>query len=169
MTSKMERYVLKYSRIYKTEPAENTQITLRRERRSVMRKRTCLMTVWLCFLAIGCQDIKTIWSAEAPSPDGHWVATARTIQHFGPGTAGVETNVYLKRTNDSNPPAEVLGFFHDPRDTSHTIDLTMKWITPSHLEVTYDGRADLSFQVVKFGGLDITVRNLSRPNANSSE
>jgi hypothetical protein len=37
----------------------------------------------------------------------------------------------------------------------------MNWLTPSHLEVTYDGHADLDFQVVKYGRVAISVRDLS--------
>jgi hypothetical protein len=37
----------------------------------------------------------------------------------------------------------------------------MKWLTPTHVEVTYDGRGNLDFQVVKYGGVAISVRDLS--------
>jgi len=38
----------------------------------------------------------------------------------------------------------------------------MKWLNPSHLEVTYDGKADLNLQVVKLAGTDISLRDLSK-------
>jgi hypothetical protein len=37
----------------------------------------------------------------------------------------------------------------------------MKWVTPSQLDVTYDRHPDLSFQVVKYGGINISVQDLS--------
>ena len=43
----------------------------------------------------------------------------------------------------------------------------MKWATPSHLEVTYDGKADLGLQVVKYSGIDISVRDLSGKTTNA--
>jgi len=43
-----------------------------------------------------------------------------------------------------------------------TINLKMKWLDSSHLEVTYDGHADLDFEVAGYGGVDISVRNVSR-------
>jgi hypothetical protein len=114
----------------------------------------------LCAWPLGCQqDVQTIWSAEARSPDGHWLATAQTIQHFGPGAAGIETKVYLKFL--SNTPTQILEFFHDGNDASSTINLTMKWATPSHLDVTYNGLASLDFQAVKCGGVEISVRVVS--------
>jgi hypothetical protein len=84
------------------------------ETRSSIHKTISLIVLWVCVvLGVGCrQDVQTIWSAEARSPDGLWLATAHTVQHFGPGTAGIVTSVYLKRTNDSNSPTEILGFFH---------------------------------------------------------
>jgi len=38
----------------------------------------------------------------------------------------------------------------------------MNWLTPSYLvEVTYEGHADQYFQVVKYGGVAISLRDLS--------
>jgi hypothetical protein len=38
----------------------------------------------------------------------------------------------------------------------------MKWLAPAHLEVTYDGgRASIEFQVVKYSGVEISVRDIS--------
>ena len=117
-----------------------------------------------CVLFFGCrQDVQTIWSSEARSPDGHWLATAKTTQHFGPGTAGIETTVQLKFV--SNPPTEILVFSHDGNDTSRTINLAMKWVTPTHLDLTYNGRASLDFQVVKCGGVEISVRVVPDPGS----
>jgi hypothetical protein len=42
----------------------------------------------------------------------------------------------------------------------------MKWATPAHLEVMYDGHADIGFQVVKYAGIDISVRNVSAQTTN---
>jgi len=41
------------------------------------------------------------------------------------------------------------------------MNLTMKWLTPSHLEVTFSGHPDLNFQVVRYAGIEISVRDLS--------
>src|SRR5260370_33843110 len=87
-----------------------------------IRKAMLLIAVGVCVLGVGCQHVQTIWSAKVRSPDGHWVAIARTIQHFGPGTAGIETIVYLKR-NSSHPTAVCL-FSHAGRNQSRSINLT---------------------------------------------
>lgn len=113
--------------------------------------------MWL--LTLGCQDVKTIWSMEVRSPDGHWLAIAKTVQHFGPGTAGIQTIVYLKSNSDD--PTQILLLSHNGDDQSPLINLTMKWISPTHLYVAYTGHPTLDVQTVKFGGIDISVQNLS--------
>ena len=132
-------------------------------------------------LVSGCRDVPTIWKAEAQSPDGSWLASAHTEQNGGFGSASIITGVSLKRadgTVNSGQPFEVLDFWCygsaprayvlDPANAGGTINLTMKWLTPSHLEVTYDGRADLNLQVVKFAGVDISLRNLSKESDTTS-
>jgi hypothetical protein len=125
-----------------------------------------------CVLEIGCRVDPTVWHAEIPSPDGVWVAIADTSQNGGPGNAAIATTVSLKGTRISNGPQLVLGFNCDgpvPRpytldnvaNTGGTIDLQMKWLTPSHLEVTYKGHPDVYLQTVKLWGIDISLRNLS--------
>ena len=42
------------------------------------------------------------------------------------------------------------------------------WITPSHLAVTYKGRASLDFQV-KIADIDVTVQDLSREPTNTKD
>jgi hypothetical protein len=54
----------------------------------------------------------------------------------------------------------------DNANAGGTIDLTMKWLTPSHLQVTYDGRADLYFQAVRYDGIDVSVQDLSSETTN---
>jgi hypothetical protein len=59
-------------------------------------------------------------------------------------------------------PVLILGFFHHEKNPSDTINLTMKWPSPSHLDVSYDGRAaSLDFQAIKCGGVEISVHDLS--------
>ena len=42
----------------------------------------------------------------------------------------------------------------------------MKWVAPTHLEVTYDGHATVNLQVVRYGDVDISLRDLSKePNS----
>jgi hypothetical protein len=129
-----------------------------------------LVTAAICFMgSFGCRGEDTIWTAEESSPDGRWLASARTVETSGFGTGDIETDVYLKWTRSSKPAVAVLGFVHDPRSQSKTIDISMKWITPSHLDVTYAGHARVDFQVVKYGDVDISLRDLSSIQENNSQ
>ena len=133
-----------------------------------------LLIIGVCVSASGCRptiDSLTIWKAEVRSPDGLWIASVRTIQNGGFGSARIDTVVYLKQSRGSQPPVEILAFdcpgpaarpnVLDNSNAGGTIDLTMKWVTPSHLQVTYDGHADLYFQAVRYVGINISVQDLS--------
>ena len=130
-----------------------------------IRKAIPLIIIGVCVLGSACRsDVQTTWSAEARSQDGNWLASARTEEHSGFGTAGVETDVYLKWLNSSKPPQLIVVFFPQ----SAEINLAMKWATRSHLDVTYNGRARVDLQVVKCGDVDISLRDLSRETDNAA-
>lgn len=127
-----------------------------------VRKAVSLITIEVCILLCGCGPTTT-WSAESRSPDGHWLAVARSEQWSGPGNAYDATTVYLKWLKGSQPPMQVLGFSHQYA----TMNLKMEWVTPTHLHVTYGESArpgdhvSLDFQVVKCAGIDISAQYLS--------
>ena len=134
--------------------------------RSAVLKAPSLITIAICVLLSGCRDNPTTtWSAEARSPDGHWVASARTDQYSGPGNAGLYTTVNLRRTSGQKNPMQIL--LLDQQETG-PITLKMNWLTPSHLEVAYTKHPSLDFQVVKCAGIDISVRDLSNEAINTS-
>lgn len=137
---------------------------------TAIRGAISLMAIGLCLLGVGC-SAPTVWKAEAPSPDGHSIAIVRTVQGGGFGTANIDTTVYLKSTYYSNPPIQILGFSCEgpvPRpyvldnvaNVGGTINLRMKWLTPSHLQVTYTGHPVLYFQAVKVWGIDVSLQEL---------
>jgi hypothetical protein len=144
-----------------------------------------LMILGVSLLWSGCRpslDDLTVWKTEVRSPDGLWIASARTIQNGGFGSAHIDTLVYLQQTNASQPSTQVLGFdcegpvphpyaLDNVANAGGTINLTMQWLTPSHLDVTYDGRkGNLGFQVVKIAGtIDISVHDLSREQTKSKD
>jgi hypothetical protein len=128
-----------------------------------------ILVIGVCLLEYGCPwlGVKTIWAAQTQSPDGRWVAMAKTELHVGGGLAGCETIVYLKRSGFFHyfrRPTVVLEFLPDeyqnvPLDT---IDLKMKWQTLSHLDVSYYGPARRGYYLKRYLDVDITVRDLSR-------
>jgi len=126
----------------------------------------------LCSISVtGCRSVPTIWRQELKSPDGAWLAIAHTEQDGGFGSAFIGTSVDLKSTNrtvNRGKPFNVL-FFDCPGPAPHayvldnanaggTIGLRMKWPDSSHLEVTYDGTAQVDLQVVRFAGVNISLQ-----------
>jgi hypothetical protein len=134
--------------------------------RSAALKATSLITIAACVLLSGCGP-KTIWSAEARSPDGHWVASARTDQYSGPGNAGLYTTVELRRTSGQKSPMEILLLDYQSAYPSEA-NVKMIWLTPSHLEMAYNTHADIDFQAVKCAGIDISVRELPSGSSDRS-
>jgi hypothetical protein len=138
-------------------------------RRSAIRTTITLIILLACSFGFGCQDVATSWE-EAWSPDGLWLDAARSQQWGGPGTAYDATSAYLKWVKGSQPPVLVMAFSHQYA----TMNLKMNWLTPTHLEVAYGPSAKpadhvtLDFQAIKCGGIDISVRDLSKDTANPS-
>jgi hypothetical protein len=137
----------------------------------------------VCVLISGCKDVPTIWRQEVQSPDGSWLAIAHTEQNGGFGSASITTGVDLKRidgTVHSGRPVDILELWSNgpsPKrpyvldndaNAGGMVNLTMKWLDPSHLEVTYDGQARVDFQVVKLAGIDISLQDLSKKAASQS-
>ncbi len=133
---------------------------------SSIRKATCFLVVGVCVLVFGCRGSEKIWSAEARSPDGKMLATARTIAQSGFGTGYIGTIVYLNWSKGSQPPMEILGLSGGTEAPGAT-SVEMKWLTSTHLELTYKSPRTLDFQAVKCDGVDISVRDLSNSTTNS--
>jgi len=116
----------------------------------------------------GCKQ-ETIWSAESQSPDGKITASARALGANGLGTGGgIHTFAYLNWTTDSQAPTMILDLT-DNTNTSPDTELELKWLTPTHLEITYQGNRVLGFQAVKWADVDISVRELKNAAFNISQ
>jgi hypothetical protein len=123
----------------------------------------------------GCttKDALTVWKAAFPAPDGSYIATADTVQNGGFGSGSIETSVYLARAGQNYRPVEIIGLscngpmphpyvLDNVANAGGSVNLTVKWIAPTHLHVTYRGPAEITFQAVKFGHIVITLENLSQ-------
>ena len=128
-----------------------------------------LMMLGACILGASCGSSDTIWREEVRSPDGLWLASADTVQNGGFGSAAIETRVYLEMTDGSKSTKQVLEFLCDgPASRPYvldnvankggTIDLRVKWLSTSHLEVTYNGRARVNLQVASYHGIEVSLQ-----------
>ena len=141
---------------------------------SAMRSYHAVMLTLTVSLAIlGCRQDPAVWKTDLPSTDGAWVASAETDQWGGFGSAYVETTVSVRRpdkTVNSGKPYDVLGFptggpirhayVLSNDNAGGGVNLKMKWESPSHLQVTYDGTAEPDLQVVKFAGVNISLEKV---------
>ncbi len=141
--------------------------------------------LWILALALasscalyGCKstsrDVPTIWRQEFPSPDGAWVAVAHTEQDGGFGSAMIMTDVDLIRvdkTINRGRPRNILEFdclgpaahayVLDAANAGGTIGLNLVWLSPHQLEATWQGQANLLFQVAQINDVIVSVRDLS--------
>lgn len=138
-------------------------------RRSATGTAIRLVIIGVFALISGCRNSDVIWSGESRSPDGYWLATAREERGGGFGNAYDSASVYLKQIKSTRPPVEIFEFsVGSLASQSGKLNLTMKWESPSHLDVTYNGHAaTLDFQVVKSAGIDISVQDLSGVTTNT--
>jgi len=129
-------------------------------RRALTRVAISLLIVGVCIAAPGCGS-EVIWSAESRSPDGIWLASGRTTENTGPGTASLDTAVYLRQANGSGPSEMILGLADGSAVPPSVTGVKMEWLTPKHLELTYAGGRYVAYHAAECFGIDITVRELS--------
>lgn len=127
----------------------------------VTRMALSVLILGLCVVAFGCRGSDTTWSDEARSPDGKMIAIARTVVSGGFGTDGYSSTVSLNWTAGSQDPVNILVFTDAPSEPTNTPVVSMNWLSPTHLELTYKGHRTIAFQAVKCDGIDISLRNLS--------
>jgi hypothetical protein len=100
---------------------------------------------------LACCDCATIWSTQARSPDGQFVASAETVQNGGPGTAYIATTVTVRQSFKTEGP--------DVLVLSNLLpDLRLTWLTPTHLKISYTKPATVEFQAIRcFGTIEVSV------------
>jgi hypothetical protein len=132
----------------------------------IISKAILLLTFGVWVFMSGCKASPT-WSTEVKSPDGRMIATAETFEQSGFGTGWVHTTVYLNWTSGSQPKTLILAFSEGPSEPGG-MNVGIRWLTPTRLELTYKGQRPLDFQAVKCDGVEISVRELSGAMINAS-
>ncbi len=135
-----------------------------------LRISSALLLIAVCFALANCDSApQTLWRSDSRSPDGKFVATARSQERsavFDSTLSG--TTVELNWTSGSQNPQLILVFEDFPTAPDFGA-VGMHWDTPNHLDVTYKGKRNLVFQVVKCRGVDISVRELPASGAIAQE
>ena len=138
--------------------------------------RAVVTTLAVSIVSTGCvrREDLMVWKAEARSADGLWLATADTVQNGGFGSADIYTTVHLARVGSKQSPVDVVGIdsqgpmphpyvLDDVSNKGGSIDLTMTWASPTHLQVAYVAKPGtiVELQMVKYAGVDISLQDLS--------
>ena len=137
--------------------------------RFTARMMSAIATVAALAVLSGCQGDPTVWKKDVLAPGGAWVATARTKQWGGFGSAWVETTVSVKKldgTVNHGKPFDVLSYpgggviskayvlSNDNADT----DLQLTWSAPTHLQIYHRSVVSPDLEVVRFADIDISFR-----------
>jgi hypothetical protein len=127
-----------------------------RDRSSSVLKTVFPVIPTALLLFCGCKAAPT-WSTESRSPDGRMVAKAEAFTNGGFAAPGPSTTlVYLKQTTGSQKAVLIFAFSEGPPEGMR---VKMDWLSPGHLELTYEGQHTIDFQAVRYAGVDISVRN----------
>lgn len=103
--------------------------------------------------------VRTLWSTKIQSPDGKMIAIVSVIQHSGPGTASIENAVYLRSANASGRGQLVFDSASYGGPSKRGI--SVKWLTPSAVQVELAQKMYVAFLVSIYGGIHISVRDIS--------
>ena len=97
------------------------------------------------------------------------IATAEAFDNGGFVAPGPNaTFVYLNQTSGTQPRMLILALSEGKAEPDAG-KVEMQWLTPTHLQLTYKGQRTIDFQAVKYAGVDISVRQLSKSEpANTS-
>jgi len=120
-------------------------------------------------LLSGCHNDPTVWEKDVLAPGGAWVATARTRQWGGFGSAWIETTVSIRKldgTVNHGKPFDVLSYPGEgpiPKPyvlSSENADpgLRLTWLTGTHLQIDHRSTIDPDLEVVRFANIDISFR-----------
>lgn len=126
--------------------------------RRLMRLRDRIVLVLgLCVFLLSCKA-PPVSSAESRSPDVKMIATAHTFANSGFGGSPPTTFVYLNWAKASQPPTLILGLTGGS-DAAVDANVEMKWIDSTHLELKYSENQSVDFQAIKWGNVDISLRD----------
>jgi hypothetical protein len=113
----------------------------------------------------GCHNDPTVWEKDVLAPGGAWVATARTRQWGGFGSAWVETTVSLRKLNGTvnrGKPFDILSYPSGMISKAYVLsnenadtDLQLAWSGPTHLQIYHRSDVNLDL-VVRFADIDIS-------------
>jgi hypothetical protein len=123
--------------------------------------RGVIVVVVVLALLCACSK-EVIWSAKVVSPNGKWIASARTDVWDGPGVGAAATAVCLARSIEPNQCTDVV--VYPPSATNPTPKII--WTSDDELVVRIPDPSKVVLQTVKFSNIRIVLEAL--PNGDSA-
>ena len=123
-----------------------------------MCRAILLLSLGLCVFLSGCKKDPPVSSAESKSPDGKLVATAHTFANSGFGGGPPTTFVYLSWVAGLQSPTLILSLTGGS-DAAVDANVEMKWLNSNHLELKYKENQNVDFQAIKWGNVDLSLRD----------
>jgi hypothetical protein len=131
-----------------------------------------VLPILACFwMLVGCKANvdPTVWKRDFACPSGAWVATARTYQWGGFGSAWVETTVSVKKLDGTVNHGKPFDVFSYPgggtipktyvlSDANADTNLKIAWLTPTHLQIIHQTPIQPDLEVIRFSDIDISFK-----------
>jgi len=111
----------------------------------------------VCVFLSGCKA-HPISSAESKSPDGKLLATACTFANGGFGGGPPTTFVYLNWVNTRESATLILSLTGGS-DVAVEKNVEMKWLDSTHLELKHKENQSVDFQAIKWGAVELSLRD----------
>jgi hypothetical protein len=132
---------------------------------NLARSRSLRLAAAGTWLACACGSAtQTVWQSNVTSPDGRWIASAMMKDTSGPGNNYLATIVVLKRPGSNGRGIEVLSYPQNnltkaKADRDHP---GLSWLTPSHLQVSFNQIPEFDFQAIKCADVEISVAEAAK-------
>src|SRR5690348_1893918 len=104
-----------------------------------------------------CSSKETIWSTKVVSPDGSWIANARTDAWSGPGISTAASAVCLARSDEPRTCTDVISYMEN-EDNPHP---QFAWASDNELVVRIPDPSKVDLQTIKFANIRITLEALA--------
>ena len=119
--------------------------------------RLALLVAVLSVAVYGCGSSReTIWSAKVVSPNGVWIANARTDAWSGPGVGTAASSVCLARTAEPRDCTDVISYM----ESATNLRPQITWGSDNELVVRIPDPSKVDLQTVKFADIRITLKAL---------
>lgn len=117
-------------------------------------RRAAVVVLSLAGLAACGANPVTIATQSARSPDGAWLAVARTDRYSGPGNAGLFELVALIRLRGRRDTIQVLEL---EAPGPPPIEIQLGWQSATTLRIVYTQAAAVDLQTIRAAGINIAV------------